>query len=67
MSIKIHDYSDNNEEAIAKLETCQYRSELIEKTACCSSSKIIGFRCNKKDIFPVSFSVDCKNCTDYIK
>lgn len=64
--IIVTNYVDNNEDGIKKFETCKYRStDEIIKPSCCSSGKIIGFRCELKNIYPVSFATDCKNCSDY--
>jgi hypothetical protein len=66
--IIITNYVDNNEDGIKKFETCQHRSENeIIKPSCCSAGMISGFRCKLKNLYPVSFSADCKNCLDYSK
>ena len=67
MDIHFENHNENLDEAILKLESCKFRSEnIINKPSCCSSSTISGFLCHKKNIFPVSFSVDCKDCMDFI-
>ena len=67
MPIEFIDHNKNDELYAKKLENCSFRSkDVIEKPACCSSGKTIGFACLKKQIFPVSFTMHCADCTDFV-
>jgi hypothetical protein len=63
----IQNHSQYNEDALKKIETCKFRSkDLIFKQSCCSSGYTNAFKCNLKNIYPLSFSEHCKDCPDYI-
>jgi hypothetical protein len=52
----------------SKFEKCIFRSkrQLIKKS-CCSGSKIFGFKCEKKNISPLSPIQHCSNCKEFIE
>lgn len=64
--IKIISYEDVDKvnTGIFKFENCAFRSskETIKDKSCCTSEKIKGYFCIKKNKFPISFINDCSTC-----
>jgi hypothetical protein len=60
---------DNNpthELGISKFETCLFRtSEKITKQSCCSMNNVSGYKCNLRNIFPLSYIQHCEKCDKY--
>lgn len=65
--IHIQEIFTPEKKSFEKFDTCKYRSDsLMQKSlSCCSSKKIEGFVCTKKNIFPLSYTRDCSICTEY--
>lgn len=55
-----------NQIAITKFETCSFRSKnKITKVSCCSANNVSGFKCNLRNIFPLSYTAHCEKCDKY--
>lgn len=58
--------NDINHLAIRKFETCIFRSkDRLAKKSCCTASNTVGFSCEKRNIFPLSYLSHCDKCTEY--
>jgi hypothetical protein len=55
-----------NQLAISKFETCSFRSlKQITKVSCCSTNNISGYKCELRNIFPLSYINHCEKCDKY--
>ena len=62
----VQDNSNINIIAIEKFNTCKFRSkDEIISSSCCSSSKMLAFKCELKNIYPLSSTKHCLSCDKF--
>ena len=53
-------------ESNGKFETCKGRAEKPSKEKDCCGKYIFGFRCNFRNIFPITPAAHCMGCKKYV-
>jgi hypothetical protein len=62
----INNYNPLNEEALNKFNNCIHRSldEIVSKS-CCSTQQTYAFKCELKNIYPLSMDMHCLSCDQF--
>jgi len=64
--IIIQNANPTSQLGISKFETCSFRTDnKIIKKSCCSTNNVSGYKCNLRNIFPLSYIQHCEKCDKY--